>query len=103
MLPVRGSEVPSDLRVQMIEHAGRVFAILSFPLPSVLSDRLSKATCAVLGGLLDGKSNAEIARERGVKERTVANQIARGYAQLGVGSRHELAAYVRREAAGRSR
>jgi DNA-binding NarL/FixJ family response regulator len=56
-----------------------------------------------LGALLDGKSNAEIARERGVKERTVANQIARGYAQLGVRSRLELAAFVRREAAARSR
>jgi len=87
----------------MIEHGGSAFAVLSFSLPSALSGRLSEATCAVLGGLLDGKSNAEIARERGVKERTVANQIARGYAQLGVRSRLELAAFVRREAPLRSR
>jgi DNA-binding NarL/FixJ family response regulator len=88
--------VPHDLRVQMIEHGGRSFAVMSFSLPSVLGGGLSESMCAVLSAVLDGKTNAELARDRGVKERTVAKQIARGYARLGVRSRLEFAACARR-------
>jgi len=38
-----------------------------------------------------GLSNAEIARARGTSPRTVANQLARIYRKLGMGSRMDLA------------
>jgi DNA-binding NarL/FixJ family response regulator len=42
--------------------------------------------------MLEGRSNAEIARDRGTCARTVANQIASMFRKLGVQSRAELAA-----------
>lgn len=53
---------------------------------------LSAAERAVAQLAIEGASNAVIARRRGTSERTVANQLARLYRKLGVGSRAELAA-----------
>jgi DNA-binding CsgD family transcriptional regulator len=44
----------------------------------------------VLLQLLEGLSNEEIATERGVSARTVANQVASVFRKLGVSSRGEL-------------
>jgi DNA-binding CsgD family transcriptional regulator len=54
--------------------------------------RLTPAEGAVLSLIIDGRSNAEAARARGVAIRTVANQVSALLHKLGVGSRRELAA-----------
>lgn len=51
---------------------------------------LSAAEHEVLDLVVEGKSNAEIARARGTSVRTVANQVARMLKKLGAGSRFEL-------------
>lgn len=44
--------------------------------------------------VLEGLSNEEIARSRGARYRTVANQLAGIYKKLGVASRTELIAMI---------
>jgi DNA-binding CsgD family transcriptional regulator len=59
---------------------------------SVEAGRLTVAESEVLLRLLDGCTNDEIATQRGVSMRTVANQVASIFRKLGVSSRSELAA-----------
>ncbi|MBI4816668.1 MAG: helix-turn-helix transcriptional regulator [Deltaproteobacteria bacterium] len=59
-----------------------------------LFDSLTSAELDVLDRLIEGLSNAEIARKRGVSNRTIANQLASIYKKLGVGSRSEVAALI---------
>ena len=63
---------------------------------SLLLEGLTTAEMQVALELIHGKSNAEIARQRGTKERTVANQITTIFRKLGVASRTELLAMVMR-------
>jgi len=66
--------------------------VLSFPLtPRSLVTGLTQAECAVVKGLLLGRSNAEIAASRAVAPSTVKNQVAAIFQKLGVHSRLELA------------
>jgi DNA-binding NarL/FixJ family response regulator len=53
---------------------------------------LSGAEQAIVEAVLRGRSNREIAEERGTSVRTVANQMASIFRKLCVGSRSELAA-----------
>ena len=53
---------------------------------------LTAAEEEVVGLVLAGLSNAQIARRRGTRERTVANQLASIFRKVGVASRSELAA-----------
>jgi DNA-binding NarL/FixJ family response regulator len=77
------------------EHEGEQYVVLSRSLGRpVAFESLTAAELAVAEGLLDGSSIRALARERGVSERTIANQTARVYRKLGVGSRHELVALV---------
>lgn len=54
--------------------------------------RLSSAEQAVVAAIFAGKSNADIAKERGTSVRTVANQVASIFRKLGVKSRAQLVA-----------
>lgn len=68
----------------------------SFPLvmlshPTGASE-LTAAEIAVVTGVLQGKSNAELARVRKTTLRTVAKQVESALRKLGVRSRSELAA-----------
>jgi len=59
------------------------------------SSRLAALTPAeriIVAALLDGASNAKIARALGRSPRTIANHVASILRKLGVGSRSELAA-----------
>ncbi len=56
---------------------------------------LTAAETAVLALLLEGASNADIARRRASSVRTVANQVASIFRKHGVRSRAELVALVR--------
>jgi DNA-binding NarL/FixJ family response regulator len=60
-------------------------------------DGLAQAEREVAGLAVLGLSNAEIGARRGTSLRTVANQLARVYRKLGVGSRAELAVVARED------
>jgi DNA-binding NarL/FixJ family response regulator len=62
------------------------FEIADAPLPEVLT----RAEREVVHEVLAGKSNAAIAAARGASRHTVANQLAKIYRKLRVGSRWEL-------------
>ena len=71
---------------------GEERVILSFPLGAEVPESLTPAEAAVALLLLEGLSDALIARRRNVSKRTVANQVAAIFRKLGVRSRIELAA-----------
>jgi hypothetical protein len=61
--------------------------VLSFPLPQpCLPESLSPAEREVAMGIIDGRTNAEIAAARGTSLRTVANQVATILHKASVGS-----------------
>ncbi|MEZ4438265.1 MAG: helix-turn-helix transcriptional regulator [Polyangiaceae bacterium] len=60
-------------------------------------EQLTDAEWAVAEALARGASNEQIADERGVRYRTVANQLQAIYRKLGVQSRHELLSLLERE------
>lgn len=70
------------------------FAVASEATRAGASPSLTNAERAVMALLLEGKSNAEIAKARKTAVRTVANQVASLFRKYGVGSRAELAARV---------
>lgn len=83
----------AGLEVYEYSVAGAELTLIVHPSPGrALFDSLTSAERTVLDGLLEGLSNAELARSRGVAERTIANQLASIYRKLGVGSRSEVAA-----------
>ncbi len=84
--PVRGRHVS-------IELAGEEIGVLSMAHTAggAAFDRLSPAEREVASALVEGKTNAAIARARGTSANTVANQIRSIFDKLGVGSRTELA------------
>jgi DNA-binding NarL/FixJ family response regulator len=77
-------------RATFFDFAGERYVVLAYPLAE--PPNLSAAERAITRAVLLGKSNDEIARERGRSVRTVANQVAAVFRKLGVGSRSELAA-----------
>ena len=68
------------------------YVVLSFDAPARSAAELTAAEREVVGHILEGRSNAEIARLRGTSVRTVANQVASLFRKLGVSSRAELVA-----------
>lgn len=73
--------------------AGR-FAVASEPAPARAEPTLTTAEREVMALLLEGRSNAQIAKARKTAVRTVANQVASLFRKYGVGSRAALAARV---------
>jgi DNA-binding NarL/FixJ family response regulator len=72
-----------------VEHA--VIELRSTLSPEALRPGdLSPAEHALVEGLLHGRRNADLARERGTSRHTVANQLSILYRRLGVSSRTEL-------------
>lgn len=83
--------MPRRLRITPFRFGGEDLAVLSFPLDEVaLPASLTTAEREVARALLEGDSNAQIAKARGRSERTVANQVAALFRKIGVGSRAEL-------------
>jgi DNA-binding NarL/FixJ family response regulator len=87
-------EPPDDLEAHELTVDGHVYVLLSWSSRALSSaDRRAGLTTAergVLAGILRGESNAAIARGRGSRPRTVANQVASLFRKLGVRSRLEL-------------
>jgi DNA-binding NarL/FixJ family response regulator len=93
---------PRGLYVERVATACAEYLVLSMPLANEprLPAGLTSAERLVVEGILAGLANAEIARQRGVSPRTVANQIGRVFAKLRISSRLELALSIHREAVG---
>ena len=80
---------PKDLRAVYADD----LLVMSFELPAKTKHvSLTQAEINVLVGLLAGRSNAEIAGDRGCSVRTIANHVASILRKLGVKSRLEVVA-----------
>jgi len=79
-----------DAHVLELDGVSYRYLALSGPRPDEGEGLLTGAERGVVRGVLAGWSNRRIARQRGVSERTVANQLASVYRKLGVRGRHEL-------------
>ena len=84
--------------MQRFEVAGKQYVRLAVPLLPPLPANLTTAEREVVALIINGKSNAEIAKARGVALRTVANQVASILRKLDVGSRSSLLALLTRPA-----
>src|SRR5688500_1465871 len=89
--PARGPTPPAGVEAERFAIDGVEFVAFSWGTPATSPD-VTAAESAVLALVLDGASNADIARARGVSTRTVANQVASLLRKLGAGSRYELVA-----------
>jgi DNA-binding NarL/FixJ family response regulator len=88
---------PPGLEVVSMHVQGREFVLLRFPIAATqLPSSLSRAEREVVAGVLQGRSNTEIAAQRGTSLRTVAVQLQSIFRKLHVGSRIELTAAVLR-------
>ena len=97
--------LPGELEAYSIAQSDEfvIFEIrLDPPAADALLAPLSQAEVAVAELLLEGKSNADIARARGTSVRTVANQVANIFRKLDVASRSELYALFARGQSKRS-
>jgi DNA-binding CsgD family transcriptional regulator len=84
---------PSELSAHTFRVGTEEFVVLSYPMARVQPPpELTSAERHVVVALMEGKSNAAIAAERGTSPRTIANQVAAVFRKLGVRSRAELAA-----------
>jgi DNA-binding NarL/FixJ family response regulator len=81
-----------DARRVDTEHGGCLL-ILNRP-DCAISHLLSRGERYVVRALLDGCTHAEIARMRATSARTIANQMARAFAKLGVSGRLQLVCHV---------
>jgi DNA-binding CsgD family transcriptional regulator len=82
--------------VRYFTFAGQQLAVVSTPIVSSLPSKLTATEREVVAEIMQGKSNATIARARGVAVRTIANQVASILKKLGVGSRAALIAHLTR-------
>lgn len=81
---------PPGLMLEPTEAALEGAVVLSFPVVAARPrEPLTRAENEVLAAVGRGLSNHEIARERGVAMRTIANQLAEVFRKLGVRSRLE--------------
>lgn len=89
-----GLEVPVPRGSEFV-HASRVCHSISVERPELhLAKKLPQAEYAVLCGLVEGRSYAEIATARRTSMRTVANQVASVFHRLGVSGRNELISFL---------
>jgi DNA-binding CsgD family transcriptional regulator len=86
----------TNVAVSYVRWDGDEFAVISLPIAPDLPDTLSSAEREVVVLVFAAKSNAAIARARGVSVHTVANQLASAMKKLGVGSRADLIAHLTR-------
>jgi DNA-binding CsgD family transcriptional regulator len=83
--------VGQDVRTAEFVVGGETFVLLSVPLRSERGvEPLTAAEREIAAMVVDGMSNADIARARVKSVRTIANQVASAFRKLGVGSRVEL-------------
>jgi DNA-binding NarL/FixJ family response regulator len=94
--PRSDSTPPPALRAATHRLRGTEYLVLSYETGSPeLPDSLTRAQRELARAVMRGKSNPEIAAERGTSPRTVANQLQAVYDKLGVRSRLELVRALR--------
>jgi DNA-binding CsgD family transcriptional regulator len=82
---------PAGLAATVLEIGGDEYYVFQIPKPNgALPDALTDAEREVVALVLEGSSNADIARQRSTSTRTVANQIASILRKLAVKNRSEL-------------
>jgi DNA-binding NarL/FixJ family response regulator len=78
-----------------LQHGHGDYLVLSYSISRPRSfANLTRAEVDVAERVIAGATVREIARERGVSERTTSNQLAHIYSKLEVHSRHEFLALV---------
>jgi DNA-binding CsgD family transcriptional regulator len=83
--------VPHSFTAHELSIEGEAYAVLEIGLRELAPPSgLTGAEQAVVGLVIEGKSNAEIAAQRGTSVRTVANQLRSVYAKLGISGRAQL-------------
>jgi DNA-binding CsgD family transcriptional regulator len=91
--PANLPDHPSDLDAVHVVARDAELVVFSYARePPAPASILSDAESVILAAILEGRSNAEIARTRRRSVRTVANQVASLFRKLRVRSRGELAA-----------
>lgn len=85
------SRIREQRSISFLRFGEVELAVIAAPIAAAGPDNLTSAEARVLSAILLGKSNHQIASERGTSIRTVANQVASLYRKLGVTSRAELA------------
>ena len=83
--------VPHSFVAHELSIDGEAYAVLEIALRELEPPAgLSSAEQAVVSGVIQGKSNAEIAADRGTSIRTVANQLRSVYGKLKISGRAQL-------------
>ena len=77
-------------------HEGGEYLVLSEPAVAERMSALTPAEREVARAIVQGATNAEIARMRGTSVRTIANQVAMIMSRLGASSRTQIAAKLAR-------
>jgi DNA-binding NarL/FixJ family response regulator len=96
-------EVPRELQAYgFVVDGADEYVVFTFRAEGVhgsarVDQGLTSSECAIVELVLKGRSNAEVALERGTSAQTVANQLGVVYRKLGVRSRRELLARDRSE------
>lgn len=82
----------SDLaiRVARFDHDGFDYAVIRIAIAPSLPASLTTAEAEVAALVVEGLSNAAIAKRRNTSVRTVANQLRSVYSKLSIGSRRQL-------------
>jgi DNA-binding NarL/FixJ family response regulator len=92
--------VPEGLVVERLDVDGEEMLVFSWHDAPADVAALTESERDVLARIVDGASNAEIAKARGTSVRTVANQVAKLLEKTKAASRYEL---IRRYAGARRR
>jgi len=89
---------PAGLAATTFRVGADRYAVLSFPVRALeLPLDLTRAEREVVLGVLSGRSNQEIAKDRGTSAYTVMNQLTNVFRKLDVNSRWELIAWCGRD------
>ncbi len=88
---------PPDLELSIVWIDGEELAVLSHRLdtPAPLAG-LTEAERHVAADVIEGFTNEQIATRRGTSSRTIAKQVASVFRKLGIGSRRQLFAKMKR-------
>ena len=85
---------PLRPKTRIVRHGDLELLVVDLSPLRPLPATLTRSEREVVTEMIEGASNAEIAKSRGTSMRTVANQLKSAYRKLGVFSRAELVALI---------